>query len=415
MEGGGAHREEGWSRVPRRHFRNWVPHRDVFPVGKKLVGDVVSFYISEFLESSKAEDLFVLFGCIGNAVEVAIAPRRNKIGKRFGFARFSDVEDARWLGVKLDNVAFEGKKIHANVPRYERKSAGGAKPLLQGIFHQGLQLRGAGSGSHNRVWGEARVDGRSFVEALNKPNSREGLVPNLKSVAHVSSEEVRGRFAKAWIGVLRYPGSSHGIQKSIEKAGFFGIVISPLGAKKCLVEESDNGALSEFLGEEEGWWKEWFVEVVKWNVEALDASRAVWLRVFGIPCVGWNSEVFSSIANLFGSFISVDDSTASGRSFEAARIQVCIDLNCSIPDSVNLVLDGKAFSLFIKEELLPQQYLYREQHHSDLSVSSESINSEDFGSGGDMSCSKVGSSIDSRDSIEEGIQKGSGEYRRCRE
>lgn len=33
---------------------------------------------------------------------------------------FKEVEDARLLAVSLDNVQIVGKKIHANVPRFER-------------------------------------------------------------------------------------------------------------------------------------------------------------------------------------------------------------------------------------------------------------------------------------------------------
>lgn len=68
-----------------------------------------------------AKELSGLFGCISDVVEVVIALIRNRGGKRFGFARFSEVEDARLLAIKLDNVIIEDSKIHANIPTYERK------------------------------------------------------------------------------------------------------------------------------------------------------------------------------------------------------------------------------------------------------------------------------------------------------
>ncbi|XP_058733676.1 uncharacterized protein LOC131605320 [Vicia villosa] len=347
MEGGGVHREGGWIKAERRLFRNWVPHWEVFPARGKVVEGVTSFYISEFPESCKAEDLFVLFGCIGNTVEVAIAPRRNKHGKRFGFARFSDVEDARVLGVKLDNVAFEGKKIHANIPRFERQSIGGGKSVQQRKFNNSVPRRVTEKGPMNRYWGEATVKGRSFAEVVNSPARKEELEGLREPVCCASSVEDKGRSAKAWIGELRVPGSGHGIQKSITKAGFFGIVVSPLGAKLCLVEEGIEGALAEFLGEEEGWWKDWFIAMKRWSEEVVDVSRTVWLRVFGIPCLGWNSVVFSSVVNSFGKFISADEATVNGIQFEVARIQVCTDFKISIPKSVDLMLDGKLFKLVL--------------------------------------------------------------------
>lgn len=66
--------------------------------------------------------VFGLFGCIGNVVEVSIAPIRNKREKFFGFARFKDVEDSRVLAILLDIVQIGGSKIHANEPKFERTS-----------------------------------------------------------------------------------------------------------------------------------------------------------------------------------------------------------------------------------------------------------------------------------------------------
>lgn len=53
-------------------------------------------------------------------MEVVILPKRNKLGKFFGFVRFKEVEDERIFAVKLDNVIINGKKIHANLPCFNK-------------------------------------------------------------------------------------------------------------------------------------------------------------------------------------------------------------------------------------------------------------------------------------------------------
>lgn len=55
-------------------------------------------------------------------MEVAISPRRNKFVKKFGFVKFKEVEDGRLLAIFFDNVMVLGKKIHANISRFERSS-----------------------------------------------------------------------------------------------------------------------------------------------------------------------------------------------------------------------------------------------------------------------------------------------------
>lgn len=88
-----------------------------FRLAKRQKGRWSLFNSLSFRKRAKLK----IFGCIRNIMEVVIAPIRNKIGKRFGFARFLKVEDACLLVVKLDNVFIERKKIHTNVPRFKRK------------------------------------------------------------------------------------------------------------------------------------------------------------------------------------------------------------------------------------------------------------------------------------------------------
>lgn len=61
---------------------------------------------------------------------------------------------------------------------------------------------------------------------------------------------------------------------------------------------------------------------------------------------------FVSLVNHFGSFIYIDDCTASGGSLDVAMIQVCVDFNSVIQDSLKVLVDGKSFWLVIKEEYL---------------------------------------------------------------
>lgn len=147
-----------WHQVRRRVFRDWVPHWDSFKSSEAVQEGmkVTSFFISDFPEKCKEEDLGGLFGCIGDLVEVVIAPRRNSGGKRFGFSRFVEVEDARLLAVKLDNVIIEGNKIHANIPRYERKM------LVAGLSSMSKDKVSVSRARERNQWyGGCRFDERS--------------------------------------------------------------------------------------------------------------------------------------------------------------------------------------------------------------------------------------------------------------
>lgn len=68
---------------------------DIFPFkgGRKTsVNEVlVSFFFSEIPDRVKARDIFNLFGCHEDVMEVVIPSRKNKLDKRYGFAIFLNV------------------------------------------------------------------------------------------------------------------------------------------------------------------------------------------------------------------------------------------------------------------------------------------------------------------------------------
>lgn len=48
-----------------------------------------------------------------------VVPLKKKtFGKHFGFTRFWDVGDERVFSMKVDDVVIDGRKTHANYPRF---------------------------------------------------------------------------------------------------------------------------------------------------------------------------------------------------------------------------------------------------------------------------------------------------------
>lgn len=55
---------------------------------------------------------------------MSISPRRNNKGKRFSFVCFVEVDEGRLFIVRLDNIMIAGRKIHVNLPHYQRGKLG---------------------------------------------------------------------------------------------------------------------------------------------------------------------------------------------------------------------------------------------------------------------------------------------------
>ncbi|CAI8618038.1 unnamed protein product [Vicia faba] len=213
---------------------------------------ISSFYFSEIPDFTKAGDILQLFGCIGEVIEVVIPPRRNKVGKKFGFARFQKVEDEKVFVVKLDNVMIEGRKIHANLPRFDRKAEGSrSEDVKRGKFRVLEKTVGGVKGAI--VGGSVYREGnRSFVDMVsNKTRNVSGGQGDEKSRSFnfSSSPEDLNRLRNAFVGVVLESGMTYNVQNSFEIEGYFSIKVMPLGASLCLLEEVEEGAIIDLIKE----------------------------------------------------------------------------------------------------------------------------------------------------------------------
>lgn len=351
---------KGWTKVvPKRPNIRW----DVFPFGgrNRDVGTspVTSFYVSEFPDYFNAKRLFELFGCSGSVVEVEISPRRNRIGKRFAFARFSGVEDGRILAIRLDNILIEGKKIHVNLPRFSRDqgTAGGRKIIAvsKGLVKNSKAVSAADTGNGTGV---TRGGSSSYAEAVgfnglaSVDNKDDSTVLNF-----CSNQALKSRFEKAYIGRVCILGSAYNIQNYLEMEGIYAIKVTPLGGNCCLLEDKEVGFIGDLIKEGETWWKSWFFEIKRWETGMVDGRRDAWFRIYGIPIHVWSTEFFMLLGEKWGRFIFLDENTAKGEAFDVARMLINIPLSLRIPDSVSVRIDGVVVKLCIREDA---QSIYRQ-------------------------------------------------------
>nr|GEW06789.1 cyclic pyranopterin monophosphate synthase accessory protein, mitochondrial-like [Tanacetum cinerariifolium] len=94
---------------------------------------VVNFFITNFPVSSCKTSLHDLFAECGEILDVYFARKLSKVGKRFGFARFSHVGDVQGLENQLNGITIGRFKLIAHIAKFERCSSkswqGVSKPL----------------------------------------------------------------------------------------------------------------------------------------------------------------------------------------------------------------------------------------------------------------------------------------------
>lgn len=119
---------------------------------------ISSFYITEFSDETKESDLWKALIKKGKVVDVYIAKKRNKVGKRFGFARFLDVKDIKYFLRSVRDIEVNGCRVIISIARFEKKS----KPYAAGAF-KFEEPRPNLKTSHRNVW---NMEQRSFADVV---------------------------------------------------------------------------------------------------------------------------------------------------------------------------------------------------------------------------------------------------------
>ena len=78
------------------------------------------FFFSNFPDSHGEYDMFKLFQRWARIKEVFISRRLNWWGRRFGFVRFFNVNNAASLERDLDQCYIGNRKLYVNLPRYQK-------------------------------------------------------------------------------------------------------------------------------------------------------------------------------------------------------------------------------------------------------------------------------------------------------
>lgn len=222
------------------------------------------------------------------------------------------------------------KKIHANQPRFARPSEGHAKVDVskRGNWekHGCFLVKNGGVGGSEMPMEIRRWKTRghkSYAATVLEGGGSE----HIRVLSFDSDPDDIKRWSKAFIGEVIFSSETYNLQTHFEIEGFFAVKIISLGAKLCILEELEEGVISELLSEDNTWWKQWFSNIIPWSKGAVDSERVTWVRVHGVPCHVWKVDFFETLANTFGKFISRDMNFKEGFNMDVARFLIRVPLN----------------------------------------------------------------------------------------
>lgn len=81
----------------------------------------MSYFFFNILNSHEEADMWSIFRRWGQVRDLYIARKRTKQDRRYGFVRFTRVDDVKGLERKLDNIFIDSRKLFINLQKYERR------------------------------------------------------------------------------------------------------------------------------------------------------------------------------------------------------------------------------------------------------------------------------------------------------
>jgi hypothetical protein len=271
---------------------------------KESIASTTTFFFTNFPERYGAKAIFNAFHNLGEVVEVVIPFKRDKGGRRFGFARFTDVEDMGKLEKVLDEVVFGGGKISVNVSRFQRPEEKDGANGREGrnIRYQPQIVRSKFKSPPRPHSQQPRKSGlHYYAQAVRYGDYSKLDAAQQKVVLSYEVEKVdMNNYLKAFVGVASNPGSTYNIQEAFHAQGYFGVKITPLGANLALLEGQEEGEVEALMVDAKDWLDQWFKEIRPWNPKDIDLDRIVWLRIFGVPVHAWKDDFLLKLRNRGG-------------------------------------------------------------------------------------------------------------------
>jgi hypothetical protein len=324
---------------------------------------LTTFFFTDFPTNFGAQAMFNAFHYYGDIREVVIPAKRDRGGRRFGFARFAQVTDARRLEVELGSLTVGRDKISVNLSRYHRplhfrrpddwrqgRKARGVYRGVEGQEGEGHRSRSL-SRRDRRFLNSSRQVVKSYAQVVRRDPLEERVTGGQRVLLSYKAEQADlVRLQKAYIGVVAQPGMSYNIQEAFHMQGYFGVKITPLGSTLTLLEGQEEGEVQALMEDAKEWLDQWFVEIRPWSPSDIDTERTIWLRVYGVPSHAWNDIFFSQLVQPWGSYVKADDGTLKKITMDVARLMIRTSCQRVVDEFVDVKVNGKIFHLRVLED-----------------------------------------------------------------
>ncbi|GKV16349.1 hypothetical protein SLEP1_g27004 [Rubroshorea leprosula] len=271
--------------------------------GKGILKQATSFFIANFPEEWRPEDMWKEFKRLGRVIHIYIANKRDKWGRRFGFVRYLDVKIHREMELNLSRIKVGKWRLQVNLAMYNEEN---------GSVGMSRRENNAKAGSSKQV--DPNVVGKSYANVVR--NNKQVFERNeMMGKCWTPRKIHKEKKEMSEMGELQ---ALDELKDKILIEGFFSINIVLMGGNLVLIYIEDDGEVTNFL--KEG--GEWMANVRPWGIKDVTQKRFTWIRCHGVPLNIWNEENFIKIGSVCGRVVLVDHNTLSKKRMDVGRILI---------------------------------------------------------------------------------------------
>jgi hypothetical protein len=394
---------EGWIYVSPRRRRGLrldqhkTSNKDITAAG---ADGTTTCYVNNLPEDISKKEVERMFERWGKVVDVYLAKKRNKMGRFFGFVRFSNVKDEKWLESQLRDVWFGTYKVWINISRFEkpnrrynershnREFINKEPRRVQSYGEEKEQRRVTNNKENNiRRWNNSRrQEGRSFADIVQNKEARknneqtDGEVKKSTGISITIEEEEMSWVKKGYVGFMRNIKELDIIQQRLIEEGITSIRVIPMGGEKVFIKVDEKEDFSTLVKETNHFFQQYFTIIREWEPRDSAGARYVWVRVLGVPVHAWRAKVFSRLTISFGKLIRVDMATENMERLDVARLFIRTPSIEVINKVMKVQINNDSFLIRITEEMCECNIEAEDEmecDESDDDDNANSVNSDD--------------------------------------
>ncbi|XP_020207011.1 uncharacterized protein LOC109792041 [Cajanus cajan] len=289
-------------------------------------GRILTFFFSKFPEYYNNTDFWKVFQSWGKVWEVFIANRRNRWGQRYGFVRFSGVENDKILEQQLDRIKIGNIKMHVNIPCYKKNewSNGNNGKNLQTQLGKIEEQKGRNMGFKRKTYAQVVQGGLMKGNVEWKPKQKqhshegEGVDRWLGQDIDVPEENVKW-LEQCWVGRLK---DITMFERLTETCFLLDVKMRYIIDDMVLISGIIEEGLQERIRNENDIFTHFFTSIEKWRLGIWTGNRVTWVKCIGIPIQQWGVSCFSQVIGVRGNMIHIDKDTKKCNKLDQARLLI---------------------------------------------------------------------------------------------